>query len=560
MDDRPNTYKSVPTGVSVRGSDSLYGIVFRKSLVRKACCTKTQDVAGWVLVCHRRSEQALCDTVRRKRCRRCQRSCAIVSDFERRIRRYFCPGPRSVHQLRYLISACRAADVSVFEGWIVTMDSVCHATDIPSAARGSTEGSTVAAYTTTDKPAQCTARGQVVKFHAPRATRKLMPLNCSTASASTGSRHALCHLNPDPTPQQNCLEPSKTARTAERVGPIPSAAKRSGASATTVCMPALMWQDWAASVQMAISFVFSSALEKFLGQKTRTLKVVAPRRYSMYLMACLVHDTWTSCKLERFLIALQAAAVCNNPAQPAIKQRQPPQACNHVSKAAGQQLPLPHPSSAWEQFIDAEAETSQAAAEADSSQKSLTQSHITGVMCRHGLQSQSLASSGPVSKVLQQAQHGTSRCGSLPQAEPTYTLGSQQSHAGAQPSNEEHKPNTTPAATACKPLVPIFSKHKQHVFKPPAMMPANHGNSQCKAPSQQTSSSVQGSQDASNKPAIVFDELHAVARHIAVPTSFACLRSYQQIWCDAVTEEVNIRCALIPHLLATLLWPKINIT
>ena len=319
-----------------------------------------------------------------------------------------------------------------------------------------------------------------------------------------------------------------------------------------------------------ISFVSSSALERFLGQKTHTRKIVGPLRYCMYLAACLVHGALTSCKHELFLTALQAATGGSSPAEPASKQRQPP-AYSHVTKAAGQHCPLSKPSSAWEQFMDAEAETSQAKAEADSptgsltaadsSQKSPTQPYITGVKSRHGLQPQSLALSGPGSKVLQQAQHGTSRCtnrsGSLPQAEPTGSTDSQQSHAGDQPSDGKQKPNATPAAIACKPLVPIFSKQKQHAFKPPEMVPDHQGNSQCKAPSWQTSSPAQAAQDAGHKPAIVFDELYAVARHVAVPTSFASLHSYQQSWCSAVTEEINIRCT--PPL-ATSWWPAITWT
>ena len=212
--------------------------------------------------------------------------------------------------------------------------------------------------------------------------------------------------------------------------------------------------------------------------------------------------------------------------------------------------------------MDAESETSPAAAEADSptdfvtapdsSQKSLTQPHNTDVNCRHGLRSGSLAASALGSKVQQQAQHrmpkGTSasRSDSVLQAESTDTTGSQQSHARDQPSDGKRKPNVTPAATACKPLVPIFSRHKQHVFKPPAVVPGHEGNRQIKTSLRQTSSSVQAAQGTDSKPAIVFDKLHAVARHVAVPTSFAKLHSYQQSWCGAVTEEINIRC--IPEL------------
>ena len=302
-----------------------------------------------------------------------------------------------------------------------------------------------------------------------------------------------------------------------------------------------------------ISFVSSSAQEKRPGQKTHALQVLPPLRYGIHHAACSVHGTLTSCKHDFFLAALQAAAGGNIPAKPASKQRQPPQACNPVT-TAGQQRSLPKPSSAREQFLNAEAEISQAAAEADSptglltspdsSQKSLTQSHITGVNCRYGSQSQSQALSGLGSKA-QQAQHSTSRCtsksGTLPQAEPTDTSGGQRSHVGDQPSTGKHRPNATPPATACKPLVPIFSKHKQHVFKLPAMVPGHAGNSQGKPPSWQNSSSVQAAQGADSKPAFVFDKLHAVARRVAVPTSFASLCSYQQSWSGAVTEEVNIR-------------------
>ena len=282
----------------------------------------------------------------------------------------------------------------------------------------------------------------------------------------------------------------------------------------------------------------------------------------VYHAACLVHGTLTTCKHNFFLAALQAAADGNNPTS---KQRQPPQDSNPVTKAG--QRPLPKPSSAWEQFMDAEAETSQAAPEADSptglltaphsSQKSLTQPHIPGVSCRRGLQSGSLAASAPGSKVHQQAHCGMTKCigasrsSRLPQAGPIDTTGSQQSHAGDQLSDGQYKANATPAATACKPLVPIFSKHKQHVFKPPAMVPGHEENSQSKAPSWQNSSSVQAAHGVDSKPVFVFDELHAVARHVAIPVSFASLHSYQQSWSGAVTEEVNIRYT--PELL-TVCW------
>lgn len=271
---------------------------------------------------------------------------------------------------------------------------------------------------------------------------------------------------------------------------------------------------------------------------------------------------------------LQAAASGNTPAQPISKQQQPPQACNSAKAAAGPQDPPPRISSAWEQFMDAEAETSQAAAETNSStglltapnrlQKPLNQPHHTGATCRPGLQSGSLAASGPGSRVQQQAQNdvsrsaNTSRSDILSQAGPTDTTGGQHPHTGDKPSSVKHKPGATPTATACKLLVPVFSKHKQRVFKLPAVVPGQEGNSHCKAPSQQTSARMQASQDAGKKPEFVFDEVHAMGRNVAVPTSFASLHSYQQSWCGAVTEEINIRCTR--QLFTISPWPEQNAT
>ena len=257
---------------------------------------------------------------------------------------------------------------------------------------------------------------------------------------------------------------------------------------------------------------------------------------------------------------LQAAVGCHRPIQPASKQikLQPPQACNPVTKAASSHHAEPKPTSTWEQFVDAEAETSQAAAEldsppgllttTDSSQKLPLQSHITAVDCRRESQPEGHTVSSSGSDLQQQAQQitskyiSTSKPGSLPQAEPKDTTWGQRSQATEQPSDQGVMPNVTPAATACKPLVPIFSKRRQHVFKPPALVAGHQQTSPSKPPSRQTSCSVLSAQGAGNKPAFVFDELHALARHAVVPTSFVSLHGYQQSWCAAVTEEINIRC------------------
>lgn len=462
------------------------------------------------------------------------------------------------------------------------MDSVCHVTELPSAARGTQEGSNVATCTDTEhKPAHCIARwqpsGQVARFHAPRATGPLAPLNCSRAPAAGGSKNALCHPKLGSTLQQNSVEPSKKSRTAAQVGPIHTAAKRSGASAAASVgwLHAVTWQCWSTSVQTMTFFASSSALEKRLTCKAQTLHALGPLRYDMYHACSSVHGPLPSCKTaEAFLAALQATAGGNTSAQPGSMQQLPHQACNSATSAAGPHDPPPRLSSAWEQFMDAEAETSQAAAENDSPtgpltapnslQKPLSQPDVTDATCGPGLQSGSLAALGPGSKTQQQAQNdvsriaSTSRSGTLPQAGPIDTAGGQHQHTGNQPSSVQHKPDATPAATACKLLVPVFSKHKQRVFKPPAAVPAQEGNSQCKAPSRQTNAPVHAALDAGKKPAFVFDEVHAMARHVAVPTSFASLHSYQHSWCGAVTEEINIRCT--PQLFTVLSRPKQNAT
>lgn len=459
----------------------------------------------------------------------------------------------------------------------MSMDSPCHVSELPSAAKGTKEGSNVASCTEPEhNPAHCLARwqpsGQVVRFHAPRATGPLPALNCSKAPAVGGSKRALCPQKPGLSLQQNSLEPSKKSRTATQVGLTHSAPKRSGAAASSGWPHALPWQCSSASVQTMTFFASSSALESHLAFKMQTLHALAPHRYGVYHACTSVQARLTSCKTaEAFHTDLQAAAGGNIPAHPGSMQQQPHHACNSATKTAASPCGRPPtPSSAWEQFMDAEAEASQGAAETDSPtglltapnslQKPLSQPQFTSTKGRPGLPSGSLSASGPGSRLQQQAQNGvstfanTSRFGTLPQAGPTDTAGGQHPHTDDQPSSVQHKPDATPAATACKLLVPVFSKHKQRVFKPPAVVPAQEGNSKCKAPSQQTSAPVQAAQDAGKTPALVFDEMHTMGRYVAVPTSFASLHSYQQSWCGAVTEEINIRCT--PQLFTTFHGPS----
>lgn len=256
---------------------------------------------------------------------------------------------------------------------------------------------------------------------------------------------------------------------------------------------------------------------------------------------------------------LQAAAGCNRPVQPTSKQRklQPPQPCALVTQAAGQHHPQPAPSSTWAQFVDTEAETGQAAAGLHSQTSHLTTPHstqksplhITGVHCRSGLQPESDAMSASGIDAELQAQHFIPTCTStrpceLQQPEPTGSTDSRQSQAEEQPADGAYMLKAAPATSACKPLVPVFAKHKRHGFKPPAHVPPPGlaQASQCKPSTWQTNSSVPATQTAGNKPVFVFDGLHPRSRHVAVPMSFSSLHSYQKTWCAAVTEEVNIRC------------------
>lgn len=227
--------------------------------------------------------------------------------------------------------------------------------------------------------------------------------------------------------------------------------------------------------------------------------------------------------------------------------------------------------------MDTEAETGQTAAglesqtrlltSPDGSQKSHLPSHIIGVQCRYRLQPESLAVSASGSRVEILAQPSTSRPnstiipGEVAQSEATGATDSQRSQTDQQPGNSGYIPEATPAANTCKPLVPVFAKHKRHVFKVPAPVPAGREQtSQCKPPSRQTYSSVQTAQSTGNKPVFVFDGLQPPSRHVVVPTSFDSLHSYQQSWCAAVTEEVNIRshisafpfCLVLPQAA----WPS----
>lgn len=183
----------------------------------------------------------------------------------------------------------------------MSLDSLCHISELPSAARGTKEGSSVATCTDTEqKPAHCTARwepsGQVARFNAPRATGPLAPQNCSKVPAAGGSKHALCHPKLGPTLQQNSLEPSKKSRIAAQVGPIYSAAKRSGASVSTSWPHALTRQCWSSSVQTLTFFASSSALERRLACNMQTLHALAPHRYEVHHACSSVHGPQTSCK------------------------------------------------------------------------------------------------------------------------------------------------------------------------------------------------------------------------------------------------------------------------
>ena len=90
--------------------------------------------------------------------------------------------------------------------------------------------------------------------------------------------------------------------------------------------------------------------------------------------------------------------------------------------------------------------------------------------------------------------------------------------------------------------ISVLGKHK--AFKAPALMPgpppsqpqpgAVHTLPPC-------TKAVQGQQ--TGQAALVFCGPGAApaARHVAIPTSFASLHAYKQVWCAAVTEEINIR-------------------
>lgn len=96
--------------------------------------------------------------------------------------------------------------------------------------------------------------------------------------------------------------------------------------------------------------------------------------------------------------------------------------------------------------------------------------------------------------------------------------------------------------------IPVLGKHK--AFKAPAHMPSPQPSQSQPQPRAEPralhtllpcSKAVQGQQ--TGQAALVFCGPGAgpAARHVAIPTSFASLHAYKQVWCAAVAEEINIR-------------------
>ena len=120
-----------------------------------------------------------------------------------------------------------------------------------------------------------------------------------------------------------------------------------------------------------------------------------------------------------------------------------------------------------------------------------------------------------------------------------------------QPSVHKHPsraPSVVQAASAVvaqQPLVPVVSKHKHSLFRPPAVLPSHQQASHHRPPLQQANSSTT-SRIAGGRPAFEFNVAHLSARHVAIPTSFSNMHAYKQSWTDAVTEEINIRYSTCP--------------
>lgn len=136
----------------------------------------------------------------------------------------------------------RITDVCVFEGWIVTVDAVCHVDELPPAVRRWTEGGSFPNISETEQELTASCLPQIQqtsrqesKFHLPRGTGAPMPPTCdSKTGAVLGC--VLRHPYVGPTLQQKCLEPGKKAHTAAQDGTVNSA-KRSGMQIPISCMP-----------------------------------------------------------------------------------------------------------------------------------------------------------------------------------------------------------------------------------------------------------------------------------------------------------------------------------
>lgn len=96
--------------------------------------------------------------------------------------------------------------------------------------------------------------------------------------------------------------------------------------------------------------------------------------------------------------------------------------------------------------------------------------------------------------------------------------------------------------------VPMFSKHKG--FKTPAMVSGIQEAQlqtvkaqQQQQRQQQSKPNVQTGICGPQQPAFVFcgPPEGPLLRHAAIPVSFTSLNAYKQVWCAAVTEEINLR-------------------
>lgn len=233
----------------------------------------------------------------------------------------------------------------------------------------------------------------------------------------------------------------------------------------------------------------------------------------------------------------------NHQRQPVSKLRklQPAQPCNSDSKVMHGCLPQQQQTSKWEEFVETEAEMSQAVEEPDSSAahfnipagtpdksyQPLRQSHTAGRDCRTNTP---LAPKNNGSALV--ASQQAAKPQPLPACEP--------------PGHDTSVSKPIPEAPAKHSLVPPLKKQQKTTFKPPAVVHASHkGTLQHKLPPGQAKSTAQAAQNTGNRNGFRFDAVHCQARHVAVPTSFADLHSYKQTWSDAVTEEINIRCILL---------------